>query len=224
MSLNGRSQGQSSPSRRTASAETGSDAAGRRRYTPPWSLTSKSRLVLLQTHNSGPCACGRSTGRGRFSKEGPGPSTSPPLTGSEWLQGALTERSLDVPRGHLVPRPGRGWAAATLPRPERSPRPPPSPGSDAVFHAQDSHPGSLSAALTARGALPRTELSIPSPHQLAREAGARPLPPSSLASGPPLSASLLSHPEATPAFYLALNKGRQPQNVPSFCVDRGKES
>lgn len=154
MSLNGRSQGQSSPSRRTASAETGSDAAGRRRHTPPWSLTSKSRLVLLQTHNSGPCACGRSTGRGRFSKEGPGPSTSPPLTGSEWLQGALTERSLDVPRGHLVPRPGRGWAAATLPRPERSPRPPPSPGSDAVFHAQDSHPGSLSAALTARGVFP----------------------------------------------------------------------
>ena len=138
--------------------------------------------------------------------------------------GALTERSLDVPRGHRVPRPGCGWAAATLPQPERSPRPPLSPGSDAVFHAQDSHPVSFSAALTARGALPRTELSIPSPHQLAREAGARPLPLSSLASGPPLSASLLSHPEATPAFYLALNKGRQPQNVPSFCVDRGKES
>ena len=76
LSLNGRSQGQSSPSRRTATAETGSDAAGRRRHTPPRSLTSKSRLVLLQTHNSGPCACGRSTGRGRFSKEGPGPSTA----------------------------------------------------------------------------------------------------------------------------------------------------
>lgn len=81
-----------------------------------------------------------------------------------------------------------------------------------------------SAALTARGALPRTELSIPSPHQMAREAGVRPLPLSSLASEHPLSASLLIHPEATLAFHLALNKGHQPQNVPSFCVDRGKES
>lgn len=38
---------------------TGSDAVGRRRHTPPRSLTSQNRFVLLQTHNSGPALAGR---------------------------------------------------------------------------------------------------------------------------------------------------------------------
>ena len=124
-----------------------------------------------------------------------------------------------------MPRPGRGRAAATLLQPQGIP---PTPH---THHLLEQTPRSgfppgltLSHAHCPRGSLPRTELSIPSPHRLAREAGVRPLPPSSLASGHPLSASLLRHPEATPAFYLAFNKGRQPQNALSFQVDGGRRT
>ena len=120
--------------------KTGSDTAGRQRHTPPQNLTSKNRLVLLQTHNSGPCACGRSIGRGASQRRAqglppallsqeasdcggthrtqPGCPSRPPCPQAWMWMGSSHPATARV----LPPPPTVSWIRRCLPRPGFPPR------------------------------------------------------------------------------------------------------